>query len=67
MKVSVETSPIMQRRLAMIEEKTATFEDAIELRNFDDVARLTMDDSDELHEVCRSSDPPIRYLNESSE
>ena len=57
----------MQRRLAMIEEKTATFEDAIELRNFDDVARLTMDDSDELHEVCRSSDPPIRYLNESSE
>ena len=67
MKVSVETSPIMQRRLAMIEAKTAAFEEVIQAKNFDDVARLTMDDSDELHEVCRSSDPPIRYLNESSE
>ena len=57
----------MQRRLAMIEAKTAAFEEVIQAKNFDDVARLTMDDSDELHEVCRSSDPPIRYLNESSE
>ena len=41
----------------MIEKKTVAFEAAIQEKDFDAVARLTMDDSDELHEVCRSSDP----------
>ena len=36
-------------------------------RNFDEVAEITMRDSNNFHSVCRDTFPTITYLNETSE
>ena len=36
-------------------------------RNFDEVAEITMRDSNNFHSVCRDTFPTINYLNETSE
>ena len=40
---------------------------SINERNFDEVAEITMRDSNNFHSVCRDTFPTIAYLNETSE
>ncbi len=41
-------------------------EAAIQKRDFETFANLTMVDSDDFHAVCADTDPPIYYMNETS-
>ena len=40
---------------------------SIKERNFENVAEITMRDSNNFHSICRDSFPTINYLNETSD
>lgn len=50
----------------IVPQRLIDIEKAIHERNFPVFADLTMKDSDSFHEVCRTTTPPIHYLNDVS-
>ncbi|CAP37628.1 Protein CBG20661 [Caenorhabditis briggsae] len=62
-----ETSTLLKHRIEyVVPERIEQVKKAYESRNFQDLARVIMADSNQFHAVCLDSIPPIRYLNESS-
>eukprot|EP00741_Cyanophora_paradoxa_P004562 tig00000808_g4430.t1 len=67
MQLTVSTSPLMQHRAgAVVPGRLAAMEAAIAARDFDAFARITMQESNELHAVCLDTFPPIFYMNDVS-
>lgn len=66
MQKTVETSPLLQERLRVVPKRMVEISAAIECRDFDAFARLTMADSNQFHAVCLDTAPPIFYLNDVS-
>jgi len=67
MKSSVETSPGYQKWLDDEEGKMkAEMIDAVQNKDFGRLSVLIMEASDGLHRICLETDPPLRYLNETS-
>ncbi len=50
----------------IVPTRCAEMEKAIEARNFERFAKLTMEDSNQLHAVCLDTYPPCVYMNETS-
>ncbi|PCH36036.1 Diphosphomevalonate decarboxylase [Wolfiporia cocos MD-104 SS10] len=67
MQRTVETSPLLQHRIAhVVPARMEAISAAIRARDFDTFARLTMQDSNQFHAVALDTDPPIFYMNDVS-
>lgn len=67
MQRTVETSPLLQHRIReVVPARMRDIESAIQSRDFDAFARITMRDSNSFHAVCLDTEPPIFYLNDVS-
>jgi diphosphomevalonate decarboxylase len=66
MQNTVGTSPLLQHRLTLVPGRMKEIEGAIQARDFDTFARITMADSNQFHAVCLDTAPPIFYLNDVS-
>jgi diphosphomevalonate decarboxylase len=67
MQRTVETSPLLQHRIAhVVPARMDAIKDAILRRDFTTFARITMQDSNQFHAVALDTDPPIFYLNDVS-
>eukprot|EP01132_Coremiostelium_polycephalum_P004801 gene4801-5987_t len=67
MQKSVQTSPLMKERCATtVPTRMKDIEEAINKRDFETFGDITMKDSDDFHEVCATTTPPIYYLNDTS-
>ena len=67
MQQSLRTSPMMKDRIAtIVPERMAAVKAAIQRRDFDTFAEIAMADSDDLQEVCRTTEPRIQYATEDS-
>ncbi len=67
MKLGVETSPLLRYRAdVIVPARTREMVAAIESRDFDKFAELTMRDSNQLHAVCLDTAPPCVYMNDTS-
>ena len=61
---SARTSRLMFVRLkTLIKHRVKTLYDAISRRDFSSFANIVMKESDELHALCYTACPPIKYLN----
>ncbi len=67
MKRSVETSTLIhQRAQQIVPERIQKIRKAIQDRNFELFARLTMEDSNQMHAICLDTYPPCVYMNQIS-
>ena len=67
MKNSADTSADLRDRITRrVPERLAAIKQAIANRDFATLATITMVDSDDLHHICETSEPPIVYLNHKS-
>ncbi|KAI9352028.1 GHMP kinase [Obelidium mucronatum] len=67
MQTTVETSPLLQHRIKeVVPQRMEAIEKAIQARDFDSFAEITMRDSNQFHAVCLDTFPPIFYLNHVS-
>jgi len=67
MKTSVETSALMQHRIAHVApERMVKIQEAIKQKDFPALAEIAMKDSNQFHAICADTFPPIRYMNEVS-
>lgn len=66
MQRTVETSPLLQHRLTVVPGRMDAISSAIQERDFDAFAKITMADSNQFHAVCLDTSPPIFYLNDVS-
>eukprot|EP00796_Vickermania_ingenoplastis_P012505 gene12505-8561_t len=67
MQDSLKTSPMMAERIkTIVPQRMAAVSEAIKARDFHQFASITMADSDDLQEVCRTTTPKIQYATEDS-
>jgi len=67
MQRTVETSPLLQHRIAQIvPQRMQDITKAIRDRDFDTFAKITMADSNQFHAVALDTEPPIFYMNDVS-
>ncbi|EPY23287.1 diphosphomevalonate decarboxylase [Strigomonas culicis] len=67
MQQSLKTSPLMQERIATtVDKRMAEVSEAIKQKDFHKFAEITMTDSDDLQEICRTTTPKIQYATEDS-
>lgn len=67
MQRTVETSPLLQHRIKhVVPERMKAIYEAIENRDFNTFAKITMQDSNQFHAVALDTDPPIFYMNDVS-
>ncbi len=67
MQTSVLTSELLKHRIKLVEEqRLAQMERAIEQKDFNEMAKLAMQDSNSFHAVCMDTYPPLFYLNDKS-
>lgn len=67
MRRSRETSQLLKHRIeSIVPQRIQQIQEAYTSRNFEQLARVIMADSNQFHAVCMDSTPPIRYLNEAS-
>ena len=66
MQRTVETSTLFPQRLTVVPERMRTITEAIQSRDFDTFAAVTMKDSNQFHAVALDTDPPIFYMNDVS-
>ena len=67
MQTSVETSPLMKYRAdVVVPQRMKDMEAAIQARDFEKFAELTMADSNQFHACCLDTLPPIFYMNDTS-
>ncbi|KIX95645.1 uncharacterized protein Z520_08765 [Fonsecaea multimorphosa CBS 102226] len=67
MQTTVETSTLAPARFKeIVPKRMQEIERAIEERDFETFARVTMQDSNSFHAICLDSWPPIHYLNDVS-
>jgi diphosphomevalonate decarboxylase len=63
---TVATSSLYKSRPAVAEQNVRAALDAIKKKDFDTLAKITMQDSNSLHAVCLDTFPPIFYMNDTS-
>lgn len=67
MQLTVETSPLLKYRCEeVVPKRMADIELAIQRKDFETFANITMADSNQFHAVCLDTLPPIFYLNQTS-
>lgn len=66
MKISVETSKLLPKRVEGVEKRLNIAKDAIINFNFQKLAPVIMEDSDSMHQVMQDSSPSLVYLNPTS-
>jgi diphosphomevalonate decarboxylase len=67
MQTTVETSTLAPARFTdLVPKRMQEIEKAIQERDFETFARITMQDSNSFHAICLDSWPPIHYLNDVS-
>lgn len=66
MQRTLQTSPLIQERIAKVPGTMKRMEAAILSRDFDAFAELTMRDSNQFHAVCMDTFPPVFYLTDVS-
>lgn len=67
MQDSLKTSPMMAERIkTVVPSRMAAVSEAIKRRDFHEFASITMADSDDLQEICRTTVPKIQYATEDS-
>eukprot|EP01113_Clastostelium_recurvatum_P017293 TRINITY_DN2024_c0_g1_i1.p1 TRINITY_DN2024_c0_g1~~TRINITY_DN2024_c0_g1_i1.p1 ORF type:complete len:411 (+),score=115.36 TRINITY_DN2024_c0_g1_i1:182-1234(+) len=67
MQQSALTSPKMKERTeAIVPRRMAEIEKAILAKDYETFGRITMDDSDDFHQICAETTPAIHYLNDTS-
>ena len=67
MQRSVETSSLLRHRAdIVVPKRIAEVKRAIESRDFHAFAQLCMEESNQLHAICRDTYPPLHYLNDTS-
>ncbi|OCF30606.1 diphosphomevalonate decarboxylase [Kwoniella heveanensis BCC8398] len=66
MQRTVETSTLLQERLRIVPGRMDAISKAIQDKDFESFAKITMVDSNSFHSVCLDTSPPIFYLNDVS-
>lgn len=67
MQRTVETSALLQHRIKeVVPQRMKAIEAAIQARDFDKFAQITMADSNQFHAVALDTEPPIFYMNDVS-
>ncbi|KAI6197836.1 hypothetical protein M3Y94_01272500 [Aphelenchoides besseyi] len=67
MQRTLETSTLFDHRIrVVVPDRIRRLQEAIAKSDFDQLAEITMADSNQLHAVCLDSNPPLRYLNDDS-
>nr|CAG4712864.1 unnamed protein product [Naegleria fowleri] len=67
MQQSVLTSEKLKvRAREIVPQRMIEMEKALKNKDFNTFARLTMDDSDNMHDCCADTNPPIYYMNDTS-
>ena len=67
MQRTVQTSTLLQHRIKhVVPQRMADMTAAIQAKDFDRFAQLTMQDSNSFHAVCLDTSPPIFYMNDVS-
>lgn len=66
MQSTIETSPLMAERLRCVPGRMDAMKKAIQERDFQSFAELTMRDSNQFHAVCLDTYPPISYQTDTS-
>jgi diphosphomevalonate decarboxylase len=67
MQTTVETSTLAPARFTdIVPKRMKEIEKAIQDKDFETFARITMQDSNSFHAICLDSWPPIQYLNDVS-
>ena len=67
MKLGVETSEYLKFRAeAIVPNRVEKMVEAINAKNFNAFAELTIKDSNSLHAVCMDTYPPVVYMNSTS-
>lgn len=67
MQTTVETSTLSPARFKeIVPRRLSEIEKAIQERDFETFARVTMQDSNSFHAICLDSWPPIHYMNDVS-
>ncbi|KAL6735168.1 hypothetical protein Aduo_005634 [Ancylostoma duodenale] len=67
MRSTVETSELLEHRAKyIVPERIKRLTAAFEAHDFDEFARITMADSNQLHAVCLDTFPPLRYMSDAS-
>ncbi|KIX04613.1 diphosphomevalonate decarboxylase [Rhinocladiella mackenziei CBS 650.93] len=67
MQTTVETSTLAKARFReIVPQRMREMEKAIQDKDFEAFARITMQDSNSFHAICLDSWPPIHYLNDVS-
>ncbi|CAG0886024.1 unnamed protein product [Darwinula stevensoni] len=61
-----ETSGLLRQRLLSVGGRKEDLIEAIKRKNFEQFAKLVMQDSNEMHAVCLDSYPPLMYMNDAS-
>ena len=56
-----DTSPLQAVRLSQVQERVDLCRKAILTKDFESFARLVEEDSNQMHAVMRTSNPPLRY------
>ncbi|KAL0219058.1 hypothetical protein P9112_004711 [Eukaryota sp. TZLM1-RC] len=66
MKITAETCASFKTRKERAHNRLEKMIDSFKSQNWASVFELTMNDSDDLHQMCRDSTPSINYLSSSS-
>lgn len=67
MQTTAKTSPLFKYRVeVVVPERFKQMSKAIEKKDFEVFADLTMADSNQFHAVCLDSSPPVFYMNDVS-
>lgn len=67
MQATVATSALFPRRVSsVVPDRMAAMETAIQNRDFESFAEITMRDSNNLHAACLDTWPPTFYMNDTS-
>lgn len=67
MQATVATSALFQERATnIVPKRQKAMEKAIQNRDFEAFATLSMKDSNNFHATCLDTDPPIFYMNDTS-
>ncbi|EGT48442.1 hypothetical protein CAEBREN_16419 [Caenorhabditis brenneri] len=67
MRRTSETSTLLQHRIeSIVPQRIDEIKKAYSSRNFENLAKVIMADSNQFHAVCLDTSPPIRYLNDAS-
>ena len=66
MQETVKTSGLFKSRVEDVPQRMVKMEKAIQERDFETFAKMTMRESNSFHATCLDTDPPIQYMNDVS-